>query len=237
MKKLSIIIPFYNEEKNIPLVLEAFNLQKNEGENIIDFEVICVNDGSKDNTSYVFKKYEEQKKYPFARFISYKPNGGYGNAILTGVRSSRGDIVCWTHSDMQTDPNDVFKAFSLYTKLNNPKIIIKGRRINRSLSQVLLSLGMSIISSLILRTKLFEINAQPKLFHRSFIKELENAPKDFSLDLFMLYKAKKKGYRIKNIDVAFKDRVHGQSSWNKNFKTRLKTIWRTIKYIWKMERI
>lgn len=51
---------------------------------------------------------------------------------------------------------------------------------------------MSIYETILLRTKLVDINAQPNLFHRSFYDSLTDAPKDFSLDLYFLYMAQKK---------------------------------------------
>ena len=230
MKKLSVIVPFYNESANVRIVLDSFSKFYPK----YDFELICVNDGSKDPTADIFKKLESDQFYPFAKLISYSPNGGYGNAILTGVRLAEGEVICWTHSDMQTDPADVFKAFDLYETNPDPMTIIKGKRKNRALPQVILSLGMSVLASAVLEMRLIEINAQPKLFHRSFMKHLEDAPRDFSLDLYLLCIAKRNGYRILPIDVLFKDRIHGESSWGGSLSNRIKTIKRTVLYIFKL---
>ncbi|HRH26083.1 MAG TPA: glycosyltransferase family 2 protein [Candidatus Paceibacterota bacterium] len=228
--KLSIVVPFYNEEKNIPLVLQVFQKFASS----YDFELICINDGSKDNTAEVFTQFAGNNSYPFAKFISYSPNGGYGNAIMTGVRAATGDIVGWTHSDMQTDPKDVFTAFDVLKNETNKRTLVKGARINRPLPQVVLSYGMAVIASVILRKVLVEINAQPKVFFKECIELLTNAPKDFSLDLYLLYQAKIHGYTIKTIDVEFKNRLHGESSWGGSFQNRIKTIKRTYAYIWKL---
>lgn len=228
--KLSIVVPFYNESKNTHLVLDSFARFYPDNE----FELICVNDGSKDDTSELFDKINTSGQYPFAKFISYSPNCGYGNAIMTGVRKSEGEIVAWTHSDMQTDPADVFKAFNTFLEAKNTTVVIKGHRIKRPLPQIILSYGMAAVASVILRKVMYEINAQPKLFHRNFIEKLSNAPKDFSLDLFLIYQAKKLKYKIISIPVEFKNRLHGTSSWGGSFQNRVKTIWRTLKYIWKL---
>ncbi len=231
--KLSIVIPFYNESKNVQLVLDGFKQFINKYE----FELICVNDGSKDDTELTFNKLLAQGQYPFVNFISYTPNGGYGNAILTGVRAAKGEIIAWTHSDLQTPVEDVFKAFDLYNSkapLSKSPLLIKGWRINRTMQQVLLSFGMAVIASVLLRKKLTEINAQPKLFHRSTVDLLANAPKDFSLDLYLLITAKKHGYKIQTIDVKFPNRLHGESSWAFSWRSKFKTIWRSIKYIWNL---
>jgi glycosyltransferase involved in cell wall biosynthesis len=230
---ISIVIPFYNEAKNVPLVLEAF--EKLSGK-YSDFELICVNDGSKDNTGGVLNEAVQNMRYPFLKVISYSPNGGYGNAIMTGVRAATGDMVAWTHSDMQTSPEDVFRAYKYFEDSADKKIIVKGRRVNRTMQQVVLSFGMAVIASTILRRKLFEINAQPKLFPKEIIPLLKDAPRDFSLDLYLLCLAQNQGYKIKTIPVKFLDRIHGESSWSASWKTKYKTVWRSIKYIWRIRK-
>lgn len=230
--KFSIVVPFYNESKNIPLVLEQFLPFASKYE----FELICVNDGSKDDTMQVFDRILSSGQYPFVKFISYSPNGGYGNAIMTGVRAALGEVIAWTHSDLQTPVADVFKAYDVFTSSENKNIIVKGWRTNRNLQQIILSFGMATVASVILRRKLTEINAQPKLFGKSLVPLLKDAPKDFSLDLYMLCTAKNYGYKIKTIKVKFPERLHGESSWAFSWKSKFKTIWRSVKYIWRLRK-
>ena len=63
---------------------------------------------------------------------------------------------------------------------------------------------MAILASIIFQKKFYEINAQPKIFSRKLFKEFENAPKDFSLDLYLLYISKKKLYKIIEHPVVYK---------------------------------
>ena len=138
---------------------------------------------------------------------------------------------------MQTDPMDVLVAYQRFQELNQPQaIILKGRRINRRFGEWAFTLGMSCIASIILLTKLSDINAQPKLFHRSLLKKLTNPPTDFSLDLYLLTMAKKLGYRIETVPVNFGKRLHGESKWAFSFSSRYKTVLRTIKYIFALKR-
>ncbi len=230
--KFSIIVPFYNESKNVPLVLDQFKPFASKYE----FELICVNDGSKDDTKEVFGSLLASGQYSFVKLISYFPNGGYGNAIMTGVRAAIGDVVAWTHSDLQTPVADVFKAFDVYQSSSDKKILVKGWRTNRNLQQVILSFGMATVASVILFRKLTEINAQPKLFGKDLVPLLKDAPKDFSLDLYLLCTAQNNGYKIKTIKVKFPERLHGESSWAFSWKNKFKTIWRSVKYIWRLRK-
>ena len=92
---------------------------------------------------------------------------------------------------------------------------------------------MQTVASVTLKSNLQEINAQPKLFPRQLFESIQNPPQDFSLDLFLLYFAKKSGYRIHTIPVDFKARLAGESKGGSgsSLKTRLKLIHRTWKYI------
>ena len=84
-----------------------------------------------------------------------------------------------------------------------------------------------------LGVKLDEINAQPKVFRRNFYHNLlkKNAPDDFSLDLYLLLVAKKRGYKIQNIPVSFHKRLFGIAKGGGSLKGKFPLIKRTISYI------
>ena len=105
--KLSIVIPCYNEEKNIPFLLKKFSeIISNE-----DLEVILVNNGSTDNSQKVLE--ELIPNYSFARTVLVPVNKGYGYGILQGLKETKGTFVGWTHADMQTDLGDIIKAYGI----------------------------------------------------------------------------------------------------------------------------
>ena len=222
---ISIIIPVFNEEKNVWLVAEKYNeILKN-----LKAEVIFVEDtGSTDNTREELKKIA--KKYPFVRnlFINER---GYGNSIYHGLKSAKGRYLAWTHADLQTDPNDPIKAYNLIIQQKSPEnSYIKGNRKQRPLFDTFFTFGMSVFETLMLRKVLFDINAQPNLFHKSFLSNITNPPKDFSFDLYFYYMAKKLDYNLIKLPVSFTKRLHGQSAWNTGLSSKWKFIKRTIKF-------
>jgi glycosyltransferase involved in cell wall biosynthesis len=159
-------------------------------------------------------------------------NQGYGHGIYTGLQAARGEVLAWSHADLQTDPADVFKALAVYRKSTQPRMtLVKGTRFGRGLSEKIVSLGMGIVASTIFRRKLTEINAQPKVFHRSLLERATNPPIDFNFDVYMLVKAKQAGYRIETISVQFPPRQYGHSNWAKTWKSKIRTIWRSVKYM------
>ena len=228
MIELSIIFPCYNEGSNLKQIIEEIKTIKNDNFNI-NLEFILVNNGSTDNTSEILLNLD--KKYSI-KVVDIKNNLGYGGGILEGVKSAKGKIISWTHADLQCDPNDVIKAYKKHKdKLLNQNFVVKGRRIKRKIINAFFSDAMALIASLVFGKKFNEINSQPKIFHRKFKKYLENAPKDFSLDLFFLYICKKKLYSIIEENVVYKKRLHGISKGGNSLFGKVKLTIRTIKYI------
>jgi len=228
--KLSIIIPCYNEEKNIPLILKKFSSVINRD----DIEVLLVNNGSTDNSEIVLS--ELVPNYSFARVVNVEVNQGYGFGITSGLNEAEGKFIGYTHADMQTDPADVLEALEIIEKQINPKnCYIKGDRKERPLFDQFFTIGMSAFETIYLGKKLWDINAQPNIFHISFFRSLENIPKDFSLDLYFLYIAQKQGLEVIRFDVVFPERVHGESSWNRGLASKWKFIKRTIDFSIKLK--
>ena len=141
--KLSIVIPCYNEEKNIPFLLKKFSeIISNE-----DLEVILVNNGSTDNSQKVLE--ELIPNYSFARTVLVPVNKGYGYGILQGLKETEGTFVGWTHADMQTDLGDIIKAYGILEKENwDEKIYVKGRRRKRMFTENFFSKNGIFFSSL-----------------------------------------------------------------------------------------
>ena len=229
MINLSIVIPCYNESKSLPrLFLSCLNACT--GRNDIQF--VFVDNGSDDDTQLVLNQLLNQDSFNFGISVHVPVNKGYGFGILQGLKRAEGTIVSWTHADLQTDPRDVVLAYDLYkTELESNKCIVKGERIGRNFFDNLFTSGMSFVSSVFLNQKLWDINAQPKIFHRDFLEDLEKAPHDFSLDLYVLYVANKIEIPINNFHVSFSNREFGEAKGGGTIKGKLKLIKRTIKYI------
>ena len=225
MIEVSLVIPCYNESRGLDALhnrcLET--VAKNE-----NLEILLVDNGSIDDSAEVFAKLAK-KTSERIKFVRVELNQGYGFGILEGLRHAAGKYIGWTHADLQTDPMDVLKAISLIEK-DNKDVFIKGKRFGRPITDVIFTVGMSCYETLLLKTPLWDINAQPNLFPKSFFNAWQNPPSDFSLDLFAYYLAKKKGLRIARYPVRFGKRQFGVSSWNVDWKSKRKFIDRTISF-------
>ena len=122
-KKLSILIPVYNEEKTIFTILNKINESKIEN---FDFEVIVINDGSTDNTLKILQ--ENQNLYD--QLLNYEKNQGKGFAVKNGLKVVTGDYVIFQDADLEYDPSDFVKFTNLINKLSVDIII--GSRFNYS---------------------------------------------------------------------------------------------------------
>jgi len=221
--KFSLVIPCYNEAKNIPLLLERCRGVVTRP----DVEVVLVDNGSTDDSAQVLLNL--LPKYPGCRSVRVEKNQGYGFGIVTGLKTAKGEILAWTHADMQTDPQDALRGLELFEQHGND-IFVKGRRYGRPFMDVVFTVGMSIFETLLLSRPMWDINAQPTMFSRRFFESWITPPDDFSLDLYVYYQAQKKHLKVFRFPVRFGERAHGVSHWNVNWAAKQKFIRRTVDF-------
>jgi glycosyltransferase involved in cell wall biosynthesis len=227
---LSLVIPCYNEAKSLPSLIEKCQELTRD-----DVEIILVDNGSSDNTPEILGPFEENEAG--LRSVRLEVNTGYGSGILGGLKAAKGDIVGWTHADLQTDPADAITALALYKQSQNlENLFVKGARTGRPLADRIFTIGMAIFETIFMRTKMWDINAQPTLMHRSLYSAWKNPPGDFSLDLYAYYQAKTHKLEIQRIPVHFGPRSFGESHWNTGMVSRLRFIRRTLAYSWHLRK-
>ena len=112
MEKISIVVPCYNEEKALPYFYDEIKKISNEMKEVI-FEIIFVDDGSKDNTLKVIK--DIAKKDVRVRYISFSRNFGKEAAMYAGFKESTGDYIATMDADLQ-DPPELLKDMLKYIK-------------------------------------------------------------------------------------------------------------------------
>ena len=135
MSLLSVIVPCYNEEENVPYFYEEFLKNKDffdkEG---IDFEIIYVDDGSKDNTASKVKELREKDER--VRLLSFSRNFGKEAAMYAGLRKSKGDYVAIMDADLQDPPSLIPEMFGYikegYDSVATRRVSRKGEPLIRS---------------------------------------------------------------------------------------------------------
>ncbi|RKD34836.1 glycosyltransferase family 2 protein [Lacrimispora algidixylanolytica] len=222
----SIIVPCYNEEKNLERLAEAFDEITAPKYPI---ELILVDNGSTDNSAQVLKNISNT--YSFVKVVTVEVNQGYGFGILSGLEQARGDYLGWLHADMQFYPREICKAIQYLKKHQYPDdVFLRGFRKKRPVIDTVFTLGMSLFESLYLGQFMWDINAQPTLISRKFYDKWKCPPKDFSLDLYVYYLACREGLEIYRFGVIQHERNAGTSTWNTGMRSRIGLVRRVFSY-------
>ena len=222
---LSLVIPCYDEGKTLPALVarieQAFGSEP-------EVEVVLVDNGSSDDTPAQFARLDGHR---LIRTTRVEVNQGYGFGILAGLRVARGAFLGWTHADLQADPGDALHALRVIRARRDQPLYLKGRRYGRPLNDVIFTIGMSAFETLLLRTRLWDINAQPNIFSRAFYEAVaDRAPHDWSLDLYFYHAARQRRIPVVRFPVRFGERAHGASHWNVDWRAKRKFIERTMKF-------
>ena len=221
--RYSLIIPCYNEGAGLSHLVSACE-EAGFPDNV---EVILVDNGSTDDTESILADLLNANSQ--IRAVHLEENAGYGGGILFGLRQARGDVLGWSHADLQADPADFKEGLKLYES-SATESYVKGQRYGRPVADVFFTACMSVFETLLLRHVFWDINAQPNVFSRRFFEDWKNPPTDFSLDLYVYFRAKRTGLIIKRFPVFFGERKFGLSHWNIDWGSKLRFICRTIRF-------
>jgi len=211
LPELSVFFPAYNEEKNVGTTLgKALKII---GKVAKKWEIIVIDDGSKDETGEVVKKLI--KKYPGQiRLITHCPNRGYGAAIKSGLYNSKYEWIVFTDADGQFDFNDIYKLIKTQKDTDADLVIgyYLGRKVPfyRIWGSKLWQFAVFLLFSL----KVKDIDCGFKLIRKSVIDtipklEAERGP--FISSEFLI-KSKKAGCRIVEVGVHHFSRLEGEAT-------------------------
>jgi glycosyltransferase involved in cell wall biosynthesis len=199
---LSIIVPVFNEEKTVALILKTVSRLSLPG---IEKDIVVVNDGSADGTAAVLKKI----KIPGVRIFNHEKNKGKGAAIRTAIPHTKGDFVIIQDADLEYDPND-------YQKLLEPLIhgqadVVYGSRF-RGVHRAFMfwhSIGnkfLTLVTNILYDTILTDMETCYKVFRGEVIRGLELKSNRFEIEPEMTAKILKKKYRIFEVPISYAGR-------------------------------
>ena len=227
-----LVVPAYNEAKSIPLLVQrTVAAAKKFGFNSDSFRLVIVQNGSTDESQKVLTEIHRSSLGEWIRIVEVPVNQGYGFGLYSGLQTTTARFVGWTHADLQCLPEDAFKAILKLKECKEPNVLVKGVRRGRNWKDRFVSRVFELFARILLGLKVYEINAQPKVFPRFLLDSLRNPPKTFALDLYLLYHAKKGNFSTQVIEVEFPPRIHGTSKWAMTFFSRFKTISGIIRYM------
>ncbi|MBU3940420.1 MAG: glycosyltransferase family 2 protein [Nanoarchaeota archaeon] len=202
--KLSIIIPAYNEEKRIGKTLRAYSeFFKN-----TPHEIIVVLNGCVDNTESIVKNYK--KEYPHINYITTNKKGK-GNAVLEGIKLSKGDLISFVDADNATKPDQV--DFLIKNMGSHGAIMgsrwMKGSKIltKQPIIRQFMSRGFNLLVRLTLNLNFSDTQCGGKVFKKEAINSILHNLKTtgWAMDVAMLYNIKKEGYKIKEVPIEWEE--------------------------------
>jgi len=199
---VSIIVPAYNEEENIPVLMEKFSLVFEESK--IRGQVILVDDGSTDGT--LQKARESERKYNFLRVTSHRTNQGLTAALDTGFQMAKGSILVFYPADLQYDPEDIPR---MVDKINDGYDVITGWKQGRYGTKRLVSVIYNWLSRKLFRVKVHDLNSV-KAFRREVVKDI---PLRRDWHRYMVVLAADRGFKVDEVRVNLYPRRFGKSKF------------------------
>jgi len=209
MKKISIIVPCYNEEQAIPFFYEEINKISKQMKS--DFEFIFVNDGSKDKTISVIKEYA--KKDIRVKYINFSRNFGKEAAMYAGLENSSGDYVAIMDADLQ-DPPSLLPEMLEFLQKNEEYDCVGTRRVTRKGEPPIRSFFARMfykIINKISKTEMVDGARDYRLMSRQMVNSILELKEynRYSKGLFQFV-----GYKTKWLEYENIERVAGETKWS-----------------------
>lgn len=229
-----VIIPTYNEVKNIEKMIPTLI-----GLSVLQVDVLVVDDGSPDGTADVVK----QMQHEFdgrVHLITRAGKLGLGTAYVAGFRFALERdylYICEMDADFSHDPMDVPRLVKMVSS-GDADLAIGSRYnqgisiINWPLSRLILSYTANVYARTVTGMKVFDTTAGFKCFHRRVLESLDLSrikANGYSFQIEMHFRAYKKGFKIRELSVIFRERVEGVSKMSKGI------VWEAIWMVWSLK--
>lgn len=233
MKKLSIIIPVYNEEKTVQTILKRLS-----GVELIDSiekEIILVDDGSKDKTSQLVQAYINSHPEMNIKFLKHAENRGKGAAIRTALKQASGDYIVIQDADLEYDPDELNVLLKPMHK-GEADVVYGSRFVGSRPHRVLLfwhyigNKFLTSLSNLFNNLNLTDMEACYKMFRTDIIKGLKLKENRFGFEPEITARvAKIPNIRIYEVGISYYGRIYKEGK-KINWKDGLYAIFCVLRY-------
>lgn len=204
---LSIVLPAYNEEGNIERAVRS--AAEAAAPLVPDYELVVVDDGSHDGTAAILSRLEQQLAGRL-RLVRHPVNQGYGAALSSGFRATRGRLVFYTDSDNQFDVGELRDFLPLMSEHD----AVLGYRVDRKDPWLrrFTSSGFNALASAAFGMSIRDLNCSFKLFRGDAIRSLPIECADFFVDTEMVARIHRGGWRYVQRGVRHFPRTTGRST-------------------------
>jgi len=233
IRKLSILIPVYNEASTIAVLLDkviGVDLINN-----IEKEILIVNDYSKDGTDDVIKDYILKHPQAEIQYFSHDTNRGKGAAIHTGIRHASGDYLLIQDADLEYDPDD-YNALLRPVVKGQADVVYGSRFIGGNPHRVLFfwhTIGnrfLTFLSNMSCNLNLTDMETGYKLFRTSLIQQIQLKEQRFGIEPEITAKiARVRGARIYEVGISYYGRTY-QEGKKIRWRDGVRAIFCILKY-------
>ena len=233
IKKLSIIVPAYNEEATITTIFDKLN--EVELINDIQKEIIVINDASKDATEQKIKDYQSSHPEMDIRYLKHEVNKGKGAALRTGFQHASGDYLIVQDADLEYDPRE----FNILLKpvIEGFADVVYGSRFMGGKPHRILffwhSIGnkfLTFLSNMFTNLNLTDMETCYKLFRTDIIQSLDLKENRFGFEPEVTAKMSRiKDIRVYEVGISYYGRTYEEGKkigWRDGFRA----IWAILKY-------
>lgn len=201
--KLSIVMPAYNEEKLIyNSIMETIRIVESF---VPDFEVIAVNDGSKDNTKKEIER--AAQKDGRIKLVSSDKNRGKGNAIISGVSQADGMYIAFVDADLELNPSQLEGYLDKMLKDNKDVVIgskfHKDSHLKYPFKRKVISMGYYLMLLVLFHLNVKDTQTGLKVFRSEAIKPVAHLirTQGFAYDIELLVAVHRRGFSIESMPV------------------------------------
>lgn len=222
--KLSVIIPVYNEVKNIEEILKRVQGTK------LATEIVVVDDGSQDGTRDLLKKLDGKKK---VRVILQEKNQGKGAAVVTGMNAAKGDVILIQDADLEYDPRDYPALLQpieegIADVVYGSRFLGAAHRVAMFWHQVANKL-LTFLTNILYDSILTDMETGYKVFRREVIENMTIRSKRFNFEPEFTAKILKRRYRIFEVPITFNPRDYTDGKKIK-LKDAFEAVWALLRY-------
>ena len=221
---LSVIIPVYNEAKNIEEILNRVQTQQ------LANEIIIVDDNSQDGTRDILKRLDRKENI---RVILQEKNQGKGAAVVAGMKAAKGDVLLIQDADLEYDPRD-YPALLQPIKEGLADVVYGSRflgaahRVAMFWHQVANKL-LTFLTNILYDSILTDMETGYKVFRREVIENMIIRSKRFNFEPEFTAKILKRKYRIFEVPITFNPRDYSDGKKIK-LKDAFEAVWALLRY-------
>jgi glycosyltransferase involved in cell wall biosynthesis len=219
VRSLSVFFPAYNDAPSLPgLLAKTFAVLR---EHVPEYEVIVVNDGSRDETARVLEELRRQYA-PHLRVITHPSNRGYGGALRSGLEAATKEFVFYTDGDGQYDPGEL----PLLLAAMRPGVgFVNGYKLRRQdpRHRIWLGCAYNLFARALFRIRIRDIDCDYRLIRRELLEDIRLTCTSGTVCVELVRKLELSGCEVVEVGVQHYPRLHGRSQFFR-FRSLMTTL-------------